>query len=615
MRNNKRHYGFFIFVLLLGTAFLPLLAQETNPYAETLTQVSTINSLMAGHFDGMVSFGELKPYGDFGIGTFHSLDGEMIELEGKVYQARVDGHVYQATDALKTPFAAITWFEPDEEWEISGTGSLEAIQKQLNMKIEKDFFYAIRIRGDFDYVKTRSVTSQKPYPPLTEEVKRQKVFEKSDVRGTLVGIYCPEFMNGLNVPGYHFHFLSDDHAFGGHVLEAQVKKATVIVDKTTGFHMILPADFSAGASKKGDIAAVEKDTSVLKKKSLTLVFDKDWPPFCFVEKEEGTGFLIDLAQAVGEASGVAIVPQPLQWKEAQEQVLSGKADLITGLGKSEERMKQYEFAENPATGIALKLFVPSDQKIASVQYFKGKVATENGSLYSKILSQKHPEIAQTFYPTERESLIALSRGEAQGCMGADLAMYYYMRKEGLKNIKAVGTPIELINIYFAAQKGNREVMALWNRGFATIRGNGTYDNLYRKWFIRELTEEEMTKMVQAAEEARTFAYAPYSNFTVGAAVLTNSGKIYTGCNVENALYGLTSTATKVALNKAVSEGDTEIRAIVNVLNDGSIGAPASDDRQIIYEFGRGILIVFREDSHYTTRTIADLIPYPFDMNK
>jgi len=248
----------FLFQTLSLCAVEKLATQQTTPFAETLTQISTINSLMAGNFDGAFTFGGLKHYGDFGIGTFNSLDGEMIALDGKIFQARVDGNIYPTPDSAKTPFSTVTFFEPDEKFPVTGF-SLEELKKFLNDKINTNFFYAIRIDGDFNYVKTRSVTSQKPYPPLVDAVKKQVIFEKKDVRGTLVGIYCPNFMNGLNVPGYHFHFLSDDRSFGGHVLEAKANHATATIDKTPAFNMLLPADFSPGGSKKVDIDRVEKE--------------------------------------------------------------------------------------------------------------------------------------------------------------------------------------------------------------------------------------------------------------------------------------------------------------------------------------------------------------------
>lgn len=250
---------FFCAVVIWGMLFCAMSFAQTptpNPFAETMTQVATINSLMAGNYDGTVPFAEVKKHGDFGLGTFHSLDGEMIMLDGKIYQARIDGKIHEIPDSDKTPFAAVTFFDTDEKLDL-GAITLDDLKKRLNETVASNLFYAIRVEGEFEMVKVRSVISQKPYPRLDEAVKNQAVFEKSNIRGTLVGLYYPEFVNGLNVPGYHFHFLSDDKNFGGHVLNAAIKKATVRLDKTPAFHMILPDDFTPGGSKEGDIEKIE----------------------------------------------------------------------------------------------------------------------------------------------------------------------------------------------------------------------------------------------------------------------------------------------------------------------------------------------------------------------
>ncbi len=605
-------YWLFVFAFFGGSR----VSGQGNPYKETLSQVSTISALLAGQYDGTVTFGELKKYGDFGVGTFNSLDGEMIALQGNFYRVRIDGNVYRVKDSAKPPFAAVTFFEPDDTFSV-GRLNYDGLKTRLNNRIDRDFFYAIREDGGFDYVKTRSVIAKKPYRPLGEVVKNQAIFEMRNVRGTLVGIYCPGYVSGLNVGGHHFHFITDNRKAGGHLLAVDIETATVALDKTPAFNLMLPPNFSAGTAGEKDIERVEKDPTSKGaiEKTLTLVFDKDWPPFSYVENGSSKGFLIDVASAVADAVGIKIVPCPVLWSDAQEQLLHGKADLITGIGKSQERLKKYEFADVPSANIAVKLFVPQDVSIPSIAYFKGTLNIEKGSLYSKIVKTRYPDIPQALFPTERDSIIALARGEGEGCVGADLAMYYYVRKEGIKNIKGVGTPVELINIYFAARKGNEKAMSLWNRGFAKIKMSGKYDQLYRKWFVKELGGNEITRLIQAASEARTFAYAPYSHYTVGAAVLTASGKIYTGCNVENALSGLTASAVKVAVYKAVSRGETEIIAVANVLADGRLAAPTADERQIIYEFGKGILVILKEDSEYITKTIAELLPYPFDMNK
>jgi len=105
----------------------------------------------------------------------------------------------------------------------------------------ENIFYAIKVDGVFDYVKARSVPKQdKPYPPLAEAIKDQSVFEFNDVGGTIVGFRCPEYVDGTNVPGYHFHFITEDRQAGGHLLECRLQNVTVQIDYTSRFYMVLP---------------------------------------------------------------------------------------------------------------------------------------------------------------------------------------------------------------------------------------------------------------------------------------------------------------------------------------------------------------------------------------
>jgi acetolactate decarboxylase len=215
-----------------------------NPVAgrETLTQVSTINALMVGVYDGVITGGELKGYGDFGIGTFEGLDGEMVELDGKLYQIKADGIAYAVADSLELPFAEVTFFDNEREGEIASGTSLAQLQQILDQMLPSpNIFCAIKIKGTFSNVKTRSVPRQvKPYPVLTEVTKNQSVFELNNVDGTIVGFRCPEYVSGVNVPGYHLHFITSDFKAGGHILDLVVGNATATLDYTPEFLMILP---------------------------------------------------------------------------------------------------------------------------------------------------------------------------------------------------------------------------------------------------------------------------------------------------------------------------------------------------------------------------------------
>lgn len=211
---------------------------------ETLTQVSTIDALLDGVYDGVMDFETLKDYGDFGIGTFEGLDGEMLAFDGEFYQVKANGKAYQVTDSTLTPFASVTFFDNDLEESLPEGMEYAQLPDYIeDLLPTKNIFYAIRIDGEFSYVKTRSFPAQeKPYPPLAELTANE--FEFADVQGVVVGFICPEYVSGVNVPGYHLHFLTSDRDAGGHVLALTVKQATISVDYTSEFLMILPGQGS-----------------------------------------------------------------------------------------------------------------------------------------------------------------------------------------------------------------------------------------------------------------------------------------------------------------------------------------------------------------------------------
>jgi cytidine deaminase len=126
-----------------------------------------------------------------------------------------------------------------------------------------------------------------------------------------------------------------------------------------------------------------------------------------------------------------------------------------------------------------------------------------------------------------------------------------------------------------------------------------------------LANEERQSLINLAREARKFAYAPYSKYSVGAALRTKSGRIYTGANIENAAYPQTMCAERVAIFKAVSEGETEFEAIVVVTNNG--GSPCGGCRQVMAEFGLNTIVLFADgDGNIKNEmTVSDLLPEAF----
>ena len=209
---------------------------------DTLFQVSTINALMNGDYDGSATLYELNQNGDFGIGTFDSLDGEMLYLDGVCYQLKADGSVCKPVQSTRTPFAAVTFFEIDKNIPIQDSLDLEQMVKFLDASLEsQNIPYAVKIEGEFSYVKTRSVPRhKKPYRKLLEVIKTQSVCELRNIRGTLVGFRMPAYMEGPNVAGYHFHFITADKKSGGHLLQCTLRHGKAEIDDVKRFYIRLP---------------------------------------------------------------------------------------------------------------------------------------------------------------------------------------------------------------------------------------------------------------------------------------------------------------------------------------------------------------------------------------
>jgi acetolactate decarboxylase len=166
----------------------------------------------------------------------------MVGLDGEFYQVKSNGIAYRVSDSMKTPFAEVAFFKPEETIALNGSSNLTELESRLDESlVTKNLFYGIRIDCTFDYVKTRSVPMQsKPYPTLSEAIKAQKIFEFHNVKGTIVGFRCPDYVQGVNVPGYNLHFITLDRSAGGHLLDFNLENARVLVDSFTELNLALP---------------------------------------------------------------------------------------------------------------------------------------------------------------------------------------------------------------------------------------------------------------------------------------------------------------------------------------------------------------------------------------
>jgi acetolactate decarboxylase len=217
------------------------LGGDERPH-HTLFQTSTIDALLEGKYDGDVSFAELEDRGNFGLGTLDALDGEMVALDGDFYQVKADGRAYPVGRQMRTPFAVVTFFEPNLSRTLATPMDFDAFGAYLDRLVGGETScYAVRVDGHFDYVKTRSVPRQrKPYPPLAEVVKSQPTFELYSVWGSLLGFRFPHYAQGINVAGNHFHFITADRNAGGHVLQFRLARGELRVDSEADLRLELP---------------------------------------------------------------------------------------------------------------------------------------------------------------------------------------------------------------------------------------------------------------------------------------------------------------------------------------------------------------------------------------
>jgi acetolactate decarboxylase len=207
-----------------------------------LFQASTIGALLDGAFEGDVSFAELAEHGDVGLGTVNHLDGEMVAVDGRFYRADVEGHIHELPASERTPFAVVISFRPAFEFDLEGSVDHDRLLAEIDRRIPADAATcAVRIDGRFELVKARSVPRQEPpYRPLTEVVADQKVFELAAVDGTIVGFRFPEYAEGIEVSGWHLHFISEDRSRGGHVLDSRASTLHIQLDPSGDLHVELP---------------------------------------------------------------------------------------------------------------------------------------------------------------------------------------------------------------------------------------------------------------------------------------------------------------------------------------------------------------------------------------
>ncbi len=200
-----------------------------------------VNALVEGIYEQKIPFTQIKQHGDFGLGTFDSLDGEMVMLDGQIYQITDKGRVHAIDEQALTPFACVTFYRPLSHDELNDELTYVEFQAWLRGLLPSpNIFYAIRVDGRFASIRVRSVPKQENYRPLVEVARDQPEFTFVDMEGTLVGFFTPSFIGSLSVPGLHLHFLSADRQHGGHLLECRPSRVRAGVQFISSLELALP---------------------------------------------------------------------------------------------------------------------------------------------------------------------------------------------------------------------------------------------------------------------------------------------------------------------------------------------------------------------------------------
>jgi acetolactate decarboxylase len=253
---------------LIGALHLRALTRagfDHDPVHEhQVVQAGTIDALLQGKYDSDITLAEVMRMGDLGIGTIQKLDGELMILDGAAWVAGSDTVLREVPLTTRTPFAVACMFTPSITREIDEPMAWNDLTALIDsLATPEASVVAVRIDGEFDDIGLRSVARQTPpYPPLVDVVAHQTTWHVPNARGTLLGFRFPDATAGVEVPGYHMHFLSDDRTTGGHVLSLVVRHGTVAVDDCDDLHVALPAGVALGTPGMTDrdaIASAEGD--------------------------------------------------------------------------------------------------------------------------------------------------------------------------------------------------------------------------------------------------------------------------------------------------------------------------------------------------------------------
>ncbi|MBC8053713.1 MAG: acetolactate decarboxylase [Sphingobacteriaceae bacterium] len=223
-------------------------AQLSSQLHDRLFTAGYAHAFIGGLYDGYYPCHKLKQNGDFGLGAPDKLDGELLMLNGKIYQTQSTGKTFEVSDKALIPYAVVNFFKADRVLALKKPISRQSLYAFLDSVLnDVNGIYAIHLKGKFTTAKTRAFPAviTKPYQPLADMLALQRFFNFETTSGDLVGYRLPGYMDGANITGYHFHFLSEDKKSGGHIIDFIAENLVIEIDQLYSFAVDLPktADF------------------------------------------------------------------------------------------------------------------------------------------------------------------------------------------------------------------------------------------------------------------------------------------------------------------------------------------------------------------------------------
>ncbi|HEY3297878.1 MAG TPA: transporter substrate-binding domain-containing protein, partial [Armatimonadota bacterium] len=214
-----------------------------------------------------------------------------------------------------------------------------------------------------------------------------------------------------------------------------------------------------------------------------LVFSNDvyFPPYVFLEDGKPTGFAVDLVRNLAKVTGQNVDVRLEQWVDVLPDLRTGKVD-ITSANISKERLEEFDFSV-PIADVHYILFVRKGSKMRTMSDAQGKVLiVHRGDITHEFLMKSHIASRIVAVASNDDGLRLLSSGRCDAAFAPKLQGLYFMRKYGLNNIEPTEAGLPPMEYAFAVRKGDRELLRSINEGLGVLKANGTYRELYNKWF-------------------------------------------------------------------------------------------------------------------------------------